>query len=169
MRILLNFGRIRKYAPMWKVTLPVLLLSGVWNLLPAQSPLQIKRTFGGIILMQDGKYLKLKDASRITKPVPEAYKLVRAARVYYSMSHILGITGGFLAGYSLSNALNGNPSGQTAVKIGGALFFSALPFAFIANHKLKKAVRIYNQPLSTSQLHVSASLYPGGVRLYLIF
>ena len=110
--------------------------------------IEIKRTFGFTVFVQDGKTLNSKQLSAIMMANEEADKEMRIAKINYYISSVLASIGGSMIGLSLGNNIQRNEERDwTATEIGAGVIFLAFYFDSSYFIHTRKAVNIYNNKL----------------------
>jgi len=122
----------------------VILLVITVSLSVTAQPLQLKKTWGGYVVMEDDHYLKLGETVKLMKDVPEAHSVIKSARNYYVISQIMGAAGGALLGWSVADWIQTGKINLPLAGAGAAFVAVGLPVASSADKKLKKAVDLYN-------------------------
>ena len=124
----------------------------------------IQGAFGGATFYQNGVQLKPKSLLVITAENPEAYTLMKRAKVNYDWSQVLGVIGGALIGWPLGTALGGGDPNWALAAAGVGVLVISIPLASGFKKNAIKGAEIYNQGLQdgTSQMPVSLEFTVSG-------
>ncbi len=113
--------------------------------------IQVNRSFG-TTYYQHGEQLTPKLLLNITLSNPEAYAEMKIARTNSTAANVLGAIGGFMVGFSLGSLLVGKDPNWGVVGAGAGFIGISIPFSIAFNKHARKAARIYNEGLNTSNL-----------------
>ncbi len=91
---------------------------------------------------------------------PESVKLIDSYRKYNLAGQIIGIPGGFLVGWAAGSAIAGRykDSDKTLLTIGAPLCATSIVLELVANGKLKKAIKTYNDPAPAVTLRTDVQM-----------
>ena len=106
-----------------------------------------RNLFGGYKYTQNGKKMNMKDLALTIKSDPKSFEMFKKAKSNKTVAFIVGIAGGFLAGWPLGTALSGGKPSHTLAGIGGGLIAVAIPLSSEGNKKVNRAVKLYNESL----------------------
>jgi hypothetical protein len=113
--------------------------------------IQVKKK-AGTVFLQNNQNLTPKQLLEITKNNPEAHKLMQKAKTNSDVATVIGFIGGFLVGYPLGTALGGKDPNWSVAGAGAGLIVVSIPFSVGYVKNAKKAVAIYNNGLTKSDL-----------------
>jgi hypothetical protein len=155
-----------------KQKLFLLLLLVATTVSAQQSPIEIKKGFGGIKLMQNGQVLRPKMVLDIMKSNPDALAEFKKAKSNFDAGQVLGFIGGALIGWPLGTAAGGGDPNWGLAGAGAGLVLVSIPLSVGYKKHATKAVEIYNGNTgATGRIPVKMTMspYPGGLSLQVRF
>lgn len=112
--------------------------------------MEVKSSFWGLKVSQNGEQISLREAQRLMEPVPDAFAAMKKARSQYAIANILSFGGGAAAGYTAATALSVNGE-KSHILIGAGvavgLLGVAIPIATSSTRNINRAVKSYNDAL----------------------
>jgi hypothetical protein len=162
---------------MKKITLLMALLIVSLSLTFGQTvtdSISMKKVFGGYQFYKAEKRLNMNQLVNAMKSNSQAYSQIKAAQSTYTLSSIMGLTGGFMVGLPLGTALGGGEPNWTVAGIGaGLLLVVYVPITQKFNKQAKQAIDTYNGGLQArsfwNESELGFSMTGNGVGLSLRF
>ncbi len=134
---------------MKKLFLTIILCLVAFSNINAQK-IEMKKSFGTNMYLQDGKRLTLKQLTELMKNNKEALTLIKKAKTNNTWSMVLGGAGGFLVGFPIGTAIGGGDAKWELAAVGAGLILASIPLNSAYNKHSKKAVDLYNNEMSSS-------------------
>lgn len=134
--------------------------------------IQIRKVFGGTRFELNGRQLRPRQLSLITRSNPAAQAEMKRARSNHALGSIIGAAGGFLVGYQLGGLIGGDKPNWLAAGAGVGLFGLSLPFGAGYNKRAARAVALYNAGLRSDNIpkaNVRAGFASNQIRLGVTF
>ena len=91
-----------------------------------------------------GIAMNFNQAIEVMKEEPEAYRLMKKAKLNNTFASIFGFAAGFSVGYPLGQALSGGEPAWGLLAVGGGAAVIATPFMINTKKYSKQAVRVFN-------------------------
>lgn len=134
--------------------------------------IELKKSFWGVKIMQDGKELRPKQVLRIMESNPAAHAEFKKAKSNNDAAQVFGAIGGFMIGWPLGTAIAGGDP-QWGLAAGGAGFILlSIPFSNGFTKHAKSAIEIYNnssEPTSRHSYSLQVVPYGAGAKFILKF
>ncbi|PWG06145.1 hypothetical protein [Polaribacter aquimarinus] len=115
--------------------------------------IEMKKSFGTNMYMQDGKRLNAKQLTDLMKGNEKALSAIKKAKTNNTWATVLGGAGGFLVGFPIGTSIGGGDAKWELAAVGAGLIVAAIPLNSAYNKHSKKAVNLYNNEISSSAYH----------------
>ena len=119
--------------------------------------IEIDKGFRGYRYSQNGNYMSMKDLQNAVVDTSEALKLVTKAKSNFIYSTIFNLSGGFLIGYPLGQAISGKDVNWTMAGIGAGLAAIGITIHSGATKNIRQAVELHNET------QISITVYELGI------
>jgi len=136
--------------------------------------IEYQKTPNGYQYTRGGEVIGYGEVQMLLRENKEAYALTRQARSAKGWSTFFGIIGGGLIGWPIGTLIGGGDPNWALAAAGAGLVIISIPIASGANKKMEKAIDVFNQSQSSSQLlkrnfNLSFTASSGGVGFCLTF
>ena len=129
----------------------------------------MEKTFGGARFETDTMTLSLNQVLEVMHNDPHAVDEFRRAKSNYSVSGLLGFTGGLLVAVPLVTALIGGKPEWSLVVAGSALILVSIPFTRAFYRHAENALEDYNKKFSASRIKTNIYLTGSGAKIVIRF
>lgn len=112
--------------------------------------IEVKKSFGTNMYMQDGKRLSITQLTSLMESNEKALSAIKKAKTNQIWGAVLGGAGGFLVGFPIGTAIGGGDAKWELAAVGAGLIVASIPLNTGYNRQSKKAVDIYNKEITSS-------------------
>jgi len=136
-----------------KKTLFTVILCAVTFMGVNAQKIEMKRSFGSNMYLQDGKRLSIKELTVLMQNNTKALEAIQRAKTNQTWVAILGGAGGALVGFPLGTSIAGGDAKWELAAIGAGLIAVSIPLNSAYNKQSKKAVDLYNTSITSTAYH----------------
>ena len=111
--------------------------------------IEMRNTLGYVRFFQNGKKYNYNQTINLMESNPEAHNLMKSANNLGFFIFLFRTLGNSFITVAIIRAAQSKDGAKGAAVWGGATLLLSLPFSIIIHSKMKKAVNIYNQGIST--------------------
>lgn len=113
--------------------------------------IQITKKSGAYVFTLHGEVLSLRKLDNIMINNAECISYLKKANTSTTLGQIVSFAGGFMIGYSLAPVLRSESPNLGLTFLGGIVTLISIPISLSAYKNMYKAVRIYNNGVSSLQ------------------
>ncbi len=112
--------------------------------------IKTEKVFGGYQYYQYENRLSMNELVDLLEEDYEAHTQLKAARLNYQLSNMLGFVGAIMVGYPLGTAIAGGNAQWVLAGIGAGLVIVSIPVSGLASRQAKTAIETFNRYLKES-------------------